>query len=369
MAQIPVAWTASNSLDWDLGENDITAFSSSASSALASARVAPGFDDGGEDVAPSAQGDVAIKVSEAPGAVPLGFNSTSSLVAQIISSAPDTLDSTLLGGVGIGVQAQKDHEDMLKEHARVPRTLWEKTPVHQFFLEFIGAFVLTWVAVVVGLNPDRMHLVGFAAAVLAYLCGHISGGHFNPSLTLAMFLRGKMNKEMAAGYVICQFVGCVVGGLMTWGWFVKSGIAASMSVPLNYLEPHPHFIDWDCAFIEFVYTSVLCYLFMTLTSTRANQDNDHYEFMFGLYYSASVAVACNITRAYLNPAVSVGLAVSAALGEGVGGGRAAWFLIIADFLAAATAATWFRVVNRKDTDHKLLPPIGRNQNIHMQGTA
>ncbi len=353
----------SNSLDWDTGDSS-NAFSST-SSATSDAGV---FDDG-EDVAPSDQQSVAIKVSgDAPTSMPLGYNSTSAIVAQIISSAPESYDPAAMNaGTGVPI-LEKEQEELLKEEVRVPKTFWQKLPLQQLVVEFSGAYFLTWFAIIIGYNPDRMHLVGFAAAVMLYLAGHISGGHFNPAITLSVYLRGKLNKEMCLAYILMQILGAIFGSLMTWGWYFHHGIGAALVTRPLILTPHPHFGFFDFCFVEFFYTLILCILFLTLTSTRANQDNEHYEIMYGIYYAGAIAVAGNITRGFLNPAIAIGLAISSALEDGSGSAPDTWAYLLFELLAAVVAAGWFRVINRKDNDHKLLPPTGRNQNIHMQGT-
>lgn len=387
-----MAWSANNTLDWDAGDdsrllNGTNAHSShhphhhhDAADAVPPSRAhgTSSFTDHSASNSSSSspnstthslsdsKGDsldsVSIKINEGP---VLGINSTSAIVAQIISSSPDPADPNSSSPPSL----ERTLAELVKEDGELRALASQRVPFHQIFLEFIGTYVLTWFALVIGLNTDRMPFLGFASAVLTYLCGHISGGHFNPAVTLAVLIRGKMNRKLAMFYILAQVLGSIIGSLMTWGWFVHSGISESLHFTPIHLAPHPAFGRFDITFVEFFYTTILCYLFLTLTSTRANQDNDHYEFILGIYYSCAIAVTCNISRGYLNPALSIGLSISSTLDDGPGAASGIWMYLLSELTAPIVVGLWFRIINRKDKDHSLMPPLGRNQNVHMQGTA
>ena len=60
--------------------------------------------------------------------------------------------------------------------------------------------------------------VGWATAVFipALMFGQMSGAHFNPALTIALAVVGMFPWAMVAGYILCQFLGAMVGALFVW---------------------------------------------------------------------------------------------------------------------------------------------------------
>lgn len=73
-------------------------------------------------------------------------------------------------------------------------------------VEFLGTFIFLYVIVATG-NPWA---IGATLAVLAYLGGSISGGHFNPAVTAMMFAKKSVNATTAVAYVVVQ----VAAGLL-----------------------------------------------------------------------------------------------------------------------------------------------------------
>jgi MIP family channel proteins len=87
--------------------------------------------------------------------------------------------------------------------------------------EFVGAFALTFVGV--GSIAAGGGLVGVALAhglvigVMASAVGHISGGHFNPAVTLGFLATRRIELRMAVAYWAAQFLGAVLGALLVAG--------------------------------------------------------------------------------------------------------------------------------------------------------
>jgi aquaporin Z len=84
----------------------------------------------------------------------------------------------------------------------------------KYIVEFIGTFflVLTVGSTVInggaGVIPPLA--IGSMLMVMIFAGGHISGGHFNPAVTLAVWLRGKCPASDVAGYMISQVVAGIV---------------------------------------------------------------------------------------------------------------------------------------------------------------
>ena len=104
--------------------------------------------------------------------------------------------------------------------------------------EFIGAFALTFFgagAIMVGsaglFGVAVAH--GLAIALMVTALGHISGGHFNPAITLAFLATRRIGASLAAVYWAMQLAGASVAALLLWWIFPKEAIApARLGAPL-----------------------------------------------------------------------------------------------------------------------------------------
>ena len=88
------------------------------------------------------------------------------------------------------------------------------TETRKYAVEVIGSFFLTFVVVVSVLSHSVFTplAAGAALMVMIYAGGHISGGHYNPAVTLGALVRGRIGIVEAVGYWIAQVVGGVLAG-------------------------------------------------------------------------------------------------------------------------------------------------------------
>src|SRR4029077_5589117 len=89
--------------------------------------------------------------------------------------------------------------------------------MHKYAVECIGTFflVLTIGCTVIGGAGAMAPLaIGSALMVMIFAGGHISGGHFNPAVTLAVFWRGRCPASDVPGYMVAQFVGAALAALI-----------------------------------------------------------------------------------------------------------------------------------------------------------
>ena len=78
--------------------------------------------------------------------------------------------------------------------------------VNSLFVEFLGTFIFLSVILKVG---EPLPIVVALAAVI-YWGGSISGGHFNPAVSIMMFLKGNKNILTTLLYITCQIIGAIV---------------------------------------------------------------------------------------------------------------------------------------------------------------
>ncbi|MBG0741491.1 aquaporin [Paeniglutamicibacter antarcticus] len=192
--------------------------------------------------------------------------------------------------------------------------------------------------------------IGFGLALIAGLVafGHISGGHFNPAVSFAAALAGKIKWLQTLWYVVAQVIGAIVATLVL---FAVLNVLPAVSGSGGKLTTHTLFNSLANGFdshspstvplagallIEVVGTAIFVAVFLGATQARANRTLA--PIGIGLAYAAVITVALPITNASINPARSTAAAIFA-------DGWAAqqlWLFWVAPLLGAAVAGLLFR---------------------------
>lgn len=120
--------------------------------------------------------------------------------------------------------------------------------VRRLVAEFLGTFVLLFgggLAILAtagaaggddsGLAPARLVVIalGFGLALLAalYAFGEVSGGHFNPAVSLGALLDRRIDLATFGQYLVVQVAGAVVAGLALWWSTSRDAVAGTATVP------------------------------------------------------------------------------------------------------------------------------------------
>jgi len=213
-----------------------------------------------------------------------------------------------------------------------------RTKGGRFLCEFLGTFFLV---LTVGLNViggSKAPVWSIAASLMCviFCMGDISGGHFNPAVTLAITISKRLPEEQTRDntcvlYMVCQILGGIVAG------FTYSNMEKGQCFPLAPGAGH----TWLSAYLaEMVFTFMLCYVVLSIACCDAKPCMDSF-FAFAI---ASCVTAGGygigaISGGSLNPAVSIGIAVSS-----IGRGHGIFHMIpyvIFEFLGGAIAAGVF----------------------------
>jgi len=180
--------------------------------------------------------------------------------------------------------------------------------------EFLGAFmlVLTVGLNVLGNSPAGAFSIAASLMCMIYALGDVSGAHFNPAVTLAIFackdLRGNLNGKLVGLYMLAQIAGGIVAA------FVYALIYNGHTFALG---PQPGYKWGQVAVAEIIFTFVLCYVVLcTACAPKTKSAN-----MFGLAIGSCVTVGGfaigSISGGSLNPAVSMGIASSQIMNGGM----------------------------------------------------
>jgi MIP family channel proteins len=222
---------------------------------------------------------------------------------------------------------------MIRDRA-VAALIAEATGTFLFFFVGAGSVVLgDYLAGNGGTGPGLLGVAlahGLALAVLVSALGAVSGGHFNPAVTLAVWIMGRITPLRAGLYVIAQLIGALAAGLALRLVFADAWQASNIGTPAlgNGITPLIGIA------VEAVLTALLVLAVIgTAVDPRAPRIGG---LAIGLAVAADILVGGPLTGAALNPARWFGPAVAA-------GAYADWYVWwIGPAIGAAAAALLYR---------------------------
>ncbi len=107
-----------------------------------------------------------------------------------------------------------------------------RDPLQRAFAEFVGTFALVFIGVgsIVATGGHDLTAIalahGLAIGVMASAVGHISGGHFNPAVTLGFLVTRRIDARLAAAYWFAQITAAILGALLIQGFLPERGVDA-----------------------------------------------------------------------------------------------------------------------------------------------
>lgn len=228
--------------------------------------------------------------------------------------------------------------------------------MHKYFAEFLGTFWLVFggcgSAVLAAAFPELgIGFLGVAFAfgltVLtgAYAFGHISGGHFNPAVSVGMWVGGRLNLKELVPYIVSQVVGAIAAA---WVLYLivqgQTGFTGTGNFATNgYAELSPNHFSLASAFlIELVLTAF--FLIIILLSTHKNAAAGFAPIAIGLTLTIIHLISIPVTNTSVNPARSTGVALfaeTAALSQ-------LWLFWVAPILGAILGACIYKMLIRKE---------------------
>jgi aquaporin TIP len=195
------------------------------------------------------------------------------------------------------------------------RDLWKAC-----LAEFIGAFTLVVAGVGAIISTQNLgdggNLVavalahGLAIGLMVAALGHVSGGHFNPAVTISMLSTGQVNVTRAVGYVVAQLLGAVVGAGILTVIFPALGEMGrnNIGVNLGVVGLGPDVTVAGAVVMEAIMTFfLLLVIFGTAVDPRGPRTIAG--LAIGLIISMDILAGGRVTGAAMNPARAFGPAV------------------------------------------------------------
>ena len=205
----------------------------------------------------------------------------------------------------------------------------------KYLTEFIGTFFLVFtvgMAVVpLSIGSFAPLAIGSALMIMVYAGGHVSGGHYNPAVTLAVWLRGRCPTADVLPYWGSQIVGSVVASIL---------VLALKNEPTVF----PSDINGLHALIaEFVGTFALAYVVLNVATAKATAGNSFYGLAIGFTVMVMAFGLGGISGGAFNPAVATGIIIMHLF-------KASdwWVYLIGNLGGGALAAAAFKFINPED---------------------
>jgi aquaporin Z len=206
--------------------------------------------------------------------------------------------------------------------------------MRRYLTEFLGTlfFVMTIGLVVTPGNPLAPLIIGSALMVVVYMGGHISGGHYNPAVSLAAFLRGKLARADLAAYIVAQLLGALLGAYLAYLFLDRTFAPAPAATAST----------GTVLLVEALYTCLLALVVLNVATASATKGNSFYGLAIGFTIVIAAAAGGPISGGAFNPAIATGsILINVLCGDG--SLKDLWLYLLGPFAGGAVAALLFKL--------------------------
>jgi aquaporin Z len=206
--------------------------------------------------------------------------------------------------------------------------------MQRYAVEFIGTFFLVFTVGSTGIaaRPEVIPAlaIGSVLMVMIYAGGHVSGAHYNPAVTVAVFLRGRCAAADVVPYWIAQLAGAAAAAAILLTFGTAKAITLDPNVPAGFAS-------------EFLFTFALAHVVLNVATAKATEGNSYFGLAIGFTVLAGAFSVGHVSGGAFNPAVAVGGMIMGMLPWGK-----LWLYLAAQLLGAGAAALAFRFMNPQD---------------------
>jgi aquaporin Z len=200
--------------------------------------------------------------------------------------------------------------------------------------EFIGTFFLCLtIGLTVGNGTPMAPLaIGLSLMVMVYMGGHVSGAHYNPAVSLAVLMRGKMTMNDFLAYVVAQLLGAMTAAAIV-GHLIGKTIAPAPAADATMFV---------ALLVEILFTFALALVVLNSAASAGTKGNSFYGLAIGMTVTAGAFAGGGISGGAFNPAVGLGMGV---VNAAVGGGSYShlWLYLVGPLVGGALAALVFGI--------------------------
>ena len=173
--------------------------------------------------------------------------------------------------------------------------------------------------------------------VMVYAGGHLSGGHYNPAVTLAALIRHRIGLRDAVAYWVSQIGAGLIAALLVRTVIDPTQTAATATLTLNGSTLLAAFV------VELLFTFALCYVVLNVATSKDHPTNSFYGLAIGFTVLAGAVAVGGISGGAFNPAVTFAGAVMHIFAW-----PTLWAYLVAQVIAGAAAGLTFLALNPDD---------------------
>ena len=194
---------------------------------------------------------------------------------------------------------------------------------------------------------------GLTVLTMAYAVGHLSGGHFNPAITIGLAAARRFQRNHVLPYIVTQVLAAICASAALWvvalgqRGMTKASLAAGGFAANGYGDHSPgHYGLFAGLIIEIVLTAIFLIVIMGTTDKRASQG--FAALAIGLALTLIHLVSIPVTNTSVNPARSTGPAIMLAFGGESWGLAQLWLFWLAPIVGGVLGALIYRLVSERD---------------------
>ena len=207
----------------------------------------------------------------------------------------------------------------------------------KIIIEFIGTFFLVTAIGMTG-NPLA---IGAMLMVMVYFGGPISGAHYNPAVTLAIWMRGKIQIGEAIGYWLVQIAGALCAALFVYHFNDHETFTPAKAIHLN---PTSLSIFKPLG-VEMLFTFALASVVLNVATSKKSSGNSYFGLAIGFTVTACAFCAGNISGGAFNPAVAIGPTIIDTICGNGDSMHYLWIYLVGPLAGAAVAAIVYKMTN------------------------
>lgn len=162
----------------------------------------------------------------------------------------------------------------------------------KYTIEFVGTFFLV---LTIGLSGNPL-AIGAVLAAMVYMGGYISGGHFNPAVTLGVWLQKKIGGKDVGFYFLAQLLGALVA----------AGVYHVVRSDTMAIAPGDGVSGGAAFLVEAIFTFALVSVVLHVALSSKTKGNDYYGLAIGLVLMVGAFAGGAISGGAFNPAVGLG---------------------------------------------------------------
>jgi len=206
--------------------------------------------------------------------------------------------------------------------------------VRKYLTEFVGTlfFVMSIGLVATPNHPLAPLITGTALMAVVFMGGHVSGAHYNPAVSVAVFLRGKLPGSELLPYIAAQVLGAFVGAYLSYMLLDRTFAPAPAATATTM----------TALMVEVLFTFLLALVVLNVATSPTNEGNSFYGIAIGATIVVAVFAGGPISGGAYNPAVGTGaIAVNTLFGGG--SWSHLWLYWVGPLVGGGLAAAVYRV--------------------------